>query len=86
MVYLEVKMNKRINNMGFLIQIVLVFLTLIFLIISFLDNKFYIVLKSLMIFDMFVLAYNNQKIYKRKYMTIIYIIFAIIVFASIING
>lgn len=79
-------MNKRINNMGFLIQIVLVFLTLIFLIISFLDNKFYIVLKSLMIFDMFVLAYNNQKIYKRKYMTIIYIIFAIIVFASIING
>ena len=71
--------NKEV---GLLVQAVLVEVLIIFAIISILVkeflNPFYIILSLIM----FTMAYNNKKIFKRKYMTQICRILGIFIFIT----
>ena len=71
-------MNKKIDNITVFIQLYLAGLTIVALIISFYTDILYYLLYILISSILFVQAYNNQKIYKRKNMTIIYILVAIL--------
>jgi len=56
------------------------------MIISVFTNLFYTQLQILIVPELLVMAYNNQKLYKRKYMTIIYIALALYILISLIVG
>ena len=70
------------ENIGILVQAVLTEMTIIFAIIGFIEKItipiFYFVISLLLL----CMAYNNKKIYKRKYMTGIYLYIAIFVIIS----
>lgn len=72
------------KNLGLLIQLVLVICSIIFFIISLFEKTFLYLAEILVALTLFVMAYNNQKTYKRKYFTIIYIIFACFIIISTI--
>ena len=72
------------NEVGLLMQVVLIELLLIFSIISLLTDIFMPVFYAILAMIMFVMAYNNYKIYKKKYMTPIYIIVGIFVLVTTI--
>lgn len=70
------------ENVGILVQVILTELTIIFALIGFIEKItipiFYFVISLLLL----CMAYNNMKLYKRKYMTSIYIYIAIFVIIS----
>ena len=70
-------MKKKINDLFTFIQLVLgsiiLILTLIFMIFN-LFSDFYILIQSLLIVELALMAYNNYKICKRKYIAIIYLL------------
>ena len=72
------------DNIGLLIQVVLAEMTLIFSIMGLMEKLlmpiFYFVISMLLL----CMAYNNKKIYKRKYMSGIYFYVAIFVIISTI--
>lgn len=72
------------KSVGLLSQTVLIFLLLIVFIISVFEPSFVLLVRILMGLSLLSMAYNNIIIYKRKYCTIIYIIFSVIIFLSII--
>jgi len=78
--------NKEINNVGVFVQMVLGSSIVIMMIISVFTNLFYTQLQILIVPELLVMAYNNQKLYKRKYMTIIYIALALYILISLIVG
>ena len=73
--------NKEV---GLLTQAVLTELVIIFAVISMLSEEFMPAFYSVMTMLLFNLAYNNKKIYKRKYMTSIYVITGIFVLITTI--
>ena len=81
----QVKLKEyKSDEVGLLMQVVLIELLLIFSIISLLTDIFMPVFYAILAMIMFVMAYNNYKIYKKKYMTPIYIIVGLFVLVTTI--
>ena len=73
--------NKEV---GLLTQAVLTELVIIFSVISMLSKEFMPAFYAIMTMLLFNLAYNNNKIYKRKYMTSVYVIVGLFVLITTI--
>jgi len=77
-------MNKKgkineYNILGLNIQIILTVLVAIFSLLGFLiNNIFFNMMKIVGGLDLFIMAYNNEKVYHNKSITVVYIIFGII--------
>ena len=67
------------NEVGLLVQVVLIELLLIFAIINLITDVFMPAFYAILAMIMFVMAYNNKNIYKRKYMTSVYVIVGIFI-------
>lgn len=78
------KQVNNINDAGMLVQGILFSILLMFGIISLFYNSLFIIVESLIALLMFVIAYNNYKIYKRAGMSIVYIAFGLIVTIAVI--
>ncbi len=72
------------DDVGLLIQVVLTELMIIFAIINLISDAlmpaFYVIVSMIM----FTMAYNNIKIYKKRYMTPIYVIVGLFVLITTI--
>lgn len=71
-----------IHQITMLLQITLAIFLVSFGIASFFCKELYYVCEILIGLIMFVIAYNNQKIYKRKYMTAVYLGLGIVIIAA----
>lgn len=71
-----------VSQITMLLQIVLAIFVVTFGIASLFQRELFIICEILVGLSMFVIAYNNQKIYKRKYMTAIYIGLGIVIIAA----
>lgn len=67
-----------------LLQISLAIFILTFGLMSCFERELFVVCESLVGVLMFILAYNNQKVFKRKYMTYVYAGFGIAILASLL--
>lgn len=77
---MDIKFIKK-EDIGIILQILLLILVIIFGIIYWLKNTsfmFYIFVSLLM----FVMAFNNKYIYKKKYMTLVYVLVGLFVLIS----
>ncbi len=79
-------MNKRIDNLGLFLQFVLFAAVVISLITSIFIGPLEVVTYALTSLIMYVLSYNNYTLYKRKYMTVVYFIFGVILTIVTILG
>ncbi len=70
------------KKIGLFVQFVLCICTIIFFIVSLFEKSFFILVEVLIALTLFAMAYNNSKIYKRKYFTIVYIIFGSFILIS----
>ena len=70
------------DEVGLLVQVVLIELLLIFAVINLITNIFMPAFYAILTMIMFVMAYNNKRIYKKKHMTNVYIIVGIFVLIS----
>ena len=70
------------KEVGLLVQVVLMELLLIFAIINLIIDIFMPTFYAILVMIMFTMAYNNKMVYKKKYMTEIYIIVGIFVLIS----
>ena len=70
------------DEVGLLVQVVLIELMIIFSVINLITNVFMPAFYAILAMLMFTMAYNNIKIYKRKNMTVIYLIVGIFVTIS----
>lgn len=71
-----------IHQITMLLQITLGIFLLSFAIASLFCKELYIICQIIIGILMLVIAYNNAKIYKRKYMTAIYLGLGIVIIAS----
>lgn len=88
---LEEKMKNKleintIEQITMLLQIALAIFLVSFGVASLFAAELFIICQVLIGLLMFIIAYNNQKIYKRKYMTPIYLGLGIIIIASAFFG
>ena len=67
------------KEVGLLVQVVLMELLLIFAIINLITNVFMPAFYAILTMIMFTMAYNNNKFYKRRYMTGVYTLVGIFV-------
>jgi len=67
------------DEVGLLVQVILTELVLIFGIIIILSDAFMPAFYSIISMTMFTMAYNNKTIFKKKYMTSIYVIVGLFV-------
>jgi len=67
------------KEVGLLVQVVLTELMIIFAIISMISSAFWPAFYAIVSMIMFVMAYNNVKFYKKKYMTRVYVIVGLFV-------
>lgn len=67
------------SEVGLLVQVVLTELMIIFSIISMISEEFWPAFYAIVSMVMFTMAYNNKKIYKKKYMTSVYILVGLFV-------
>ena len=67
------------DEVGLLVQVVLIELLIIFAVINIITSVFMPAFYAILAMLMFTMAYNNNKIYKRKNMTSIYIIVGLFV-------
>lgn len=67
------------DEVGLLVQVVLIELLIIFAVINMLTSVFMPAFYAILAMLMFVMAYNNKKIYKRKNMTSVYVIVGLFV-------
>lgn len=84
-------MNKeKVNKYGLIIQLLLVLAVLVLLLLTAFDKIYLTIAEIVTGLALLVMAYNNHNVYNRKYLTIIYIIFGILVIISgtvdLING
>ncbi len=68
------------KNYSLFIQLILAFVLVIMLILSIFFNNIFRFCEILSGLLLWVMALNNHYFYKRKYLTVLYIIFGIIVF------
>lgn len=71
-----------IHQITMLLQVALAIFLVSFAVASFFCKELYLICQIIIGLLMFVIAYNNQKIYKRKYMTAIYLGLGIVIIAS----
>ena len=67
------------KEVGLLVQAVLIELLLIFAIVNLISDAFLPAFYAILAMIMFVMAYNNKKVYKKKYMTSVYTIVGLFV-------
>lgn len=67
------------KEVGLLVQVVLIELLIIFAVINLITNVFMPAFYAILSMIMFTMAYNNEKIYKKKYMTSVYVIVGLFV-------
>jgi hypothetical protein len=67
------------NEVGLLVQVVLIELLLIFGIINLITDVFMPAFYAILSMIMFIMAYNNKRVYKKKNMTSVYIIVGLFV-------
>ena len=67
------------EDVGLLVQVVLIELLIIFAVINLITNIFMPAFYAILAMLMFSMAYNNIKVYKRKYMTVVYLVVGIFV-------
>ena len=72
------KTNKIINSILINIQVVCIVVAIILFIIFIFKREVWIYLGLLLGFSLFLMAYNNYVIYKKKYMTIIFTIMGLL--------
>ena len=77
---------KKTNDLNFLVQVLLSVVAIIFYIISIFEKTFFNVAELFLALTLFTMAYNNHKIYKRKYFTIAYLIFGFLLLIGAITG
>lgn len=78
--------EKEPSKVGMYVQIIFTLIT-IALVISFLfRNDLLIYLQSVLALDMFIMAYNNQTIYKRTNFTIFYVAVGLVIVGIILIG
>ncbi len=65
--------EKKEYKVGFILQLIMTFITTIFIIVAFFQREAFTFLEFLLGIDMFVLAFNNSKYYKRNWFTFVYI-------------
>lgn len=72
---------KEFNNdkVGILVEVILIEMMIIFSIISLISDLFMPAVYIIVTMILFTMAYNNIKIFKKKYMTPIYIIVGLFV-------
>ena len=75
-----------VEQITMLLQISLAIFLIAFGIASFFEKELFIISQILIGLLMFVIAYNNHKIYKRKYMTPIYFGLGIVIICSALCG
>jgi len=74
----NVKKINDYNILGVILQVIFTLASFILTIVSLLvSEKCFSFLEIVVGFDLLIMAYNNGKIYKRKNMTIIYVVFGI---------
>lgn len=83
------KMNNKLDintveQITLLLQIALAIYALSFAIASIFEKQLFVICELIVGILMFVIAYNNQKLYKRKYMTAIYTGLGIVIIASVL--
>ena len=71
-----------IEQITMLLQVTLAIFLVAFGIASFFERELFIVSQILIGLLMFVIGYNNHRIYKRKYMTPVYIGLGIVIICS----
>ena len=74
------------NDISLMTQLVLCICAVIFFIISIFEKPFFEIAEIIVALTLFVMAYNNTKIYKRKYFTIVYLVFGLFLLISTIIG
>lgn len=72
------KTNKIINGILINLQVVCTVVAIILFIIFIFKREVWIYLGLLLGFSLFLMAYNNYVIYKKKYMTIIFTIMGLL--------
>lgn len=75
-------MDKN-NDLGLMIQFILIFWIAVFGIITLIEQSFFNGMEILVSFTLLVMAYNNHKTFKRKYLSFIYVAVAILIFLSL---
>ena len=70
------------KEVGLLVQAVLIEELIIFGIINTITDIFMPAFYAIMVMLLFAMAYNNVKFYKRKYMTVLYVIAGLFVLIS----
>ena len=71
------------NKYGLIIQLLLVFAVLVLLLLSAFDGIFLTIAEIVAGLALITMAYNNHTVFSRKYLTILYALFGVIV---IIDG
>lgn len=74
---------KETYQITLLFQIALIVFIISFGILSIFNKDLFIICEVLISVMMFVLVFNNQKVYKRKYMTYVYMLFGILLLVSL---
>lgn len=71
--------EDKFNKIGIYLQIILTIITIILVVAFLFSNDLLIYLQFVLALDMFIMAYNNQKNYKRTNFTIFYIVVGIFI-------
>ena len=74
----EPKQIKQ-NKYGLIVQLLLVLAVVVLLIMSAFDGLYLIIAEIVAGLALMAMAYNNHTVYERKYLTILYILFGLIV-------
>lgn len=72
-------MKKKQNKYGLIVQLLLVFAILVLLLLSAFDRIYLTIAEIVTGLALLVMAYNNHTVFNRKYLTIIYALFGIVV-------
>lgn len=71
--------KKKQNKYGLIVQLLLVFAILVLLLLSAFDRIYLTIAEIVTGLALLVMAYNNHTVFNRKYLTIIYALFGIVV-------
>jgi len=77
-------MKKEIKNVGIVIQTIISAAVFIVAFMSMFIQELLFGLQILLILSMCIMTYNNIKIYRRKYMNIIYLLVAALLIISLV--
>lgn len=71
-----------IDSITMLMQVILGIYIITFGVASLYVNELFLICEILVSLTLFVIAYNNHKVYKRKYMTFVYLGLGIVIIAA----